>query len=195
LRGPLQKASAFLLQAIASQLGHSKQNKEQGKDLAQSLRLASRPDRAAACLIVCDPQGPLLAASGICAPNRPLEGGLSPLVLPSPADYIPRTNSELLAHAAGDDGCSKTLSASGQARSVRLKDGQEASFYYSYLRANRRDGERLTLMHVSAMIAMSGPSELLAEAHRLVSQQRLAGVRDGEEGLVVEIEWTEAMND
>jgi hypothetical protein len=56
---------------------------------------------------------------------------------------------------------------------VSLKDGQEASFYYSYLRANRRDGERLTLMHVSAMIAMSGPSELLAEAHRLVSQQRL----------------------
>jgi hypothetical protein len=51
------------------------------------------------------------------------------------------------------------------------------------------------LMHVSAIIAISGPAELLAEAHRLVSQQRLAGVRDGEEGLVVEIEWTEAMND
>jgi hypothetical protein len=78
---------------------------------------------------------------------------------------------------------------------VSLKGGQEASFYYSYLRANRRDGERLMLMHVSAMIAISGPSELLAEAHRLVSQQRLAGVRDGEEGLVVEIDWTEAVND
>ena len=78
---------------------------------------------------------------------------------------------------------------------VSLKDGQEASFYYSYLRANRRDSERLMLMHVSAMIAISGPPELLAEAHRLASQQRLAGLRDGEEGLVVEIEWTEAMND
>ena len=78
---------------------------------------------------------------------------------------------------------------------VSLKDGQEASFYYSYLRANRSEGERLMLMHVSAMIAIYGPAELLAEAHRLVSQQRLAGVRDGEEGLVVEIEWTEAMND
>jgi hypothetical protein len=78
---------------------------------------------------------------------------------------------------------------------VSLKDGQEASFYYSYLRANRRDGERLMLVHVSAMIAIYGPAELLAEVHRLVSQQRLAGVRDGEEGLVVEIEWTEAMND
>jgi hypothetical protein len=78
---------------------------------------------------------------------------------------------------------------------VSLKDGQEASFYYSYLRANRRHGERLTLMHVSAMITIGGPPELLGEAHRLVSQQRLAGVRDGEEGLAVEIEWTEAMND
>ncbi len=78
---------------------------------------------------------------------------------------------------------------------VSLKDGHDASFYYSYLRANRRDGERLMLMHVSAMIAISGPAELLPEAPRLVSQQRLAGVRDGEEGLVVEIEWTESMND
>lgn len=78
---------------------------------------------------------------------------------------------------------------------VSLKDGQEASFYYSYLRANRCDGERLMLVHLSAIIAISGPAELLAEAHRLVSQQRLAGVRDGEEGLVVEIEWTQAMND
>lgn len=72
---------------------------------------------------------------------------------------------------------------------ITMKDDQEASFYYSYLRSNRRDHERLVLMHSSATIVISGHPESLSEIHRLVSQQRLAGVR--EDGLHIEINWLE----
>jgi hypothetical protein len=72
---------------------------------------------------------------------------------------------------------------------LSMKDGHEASFYYSYLRAAKRDDTRLVLMHTSATIIISGQPESLSEIHRLVSQQRLAGIR--EDGLQMEINWLE----
>lgn len=76
---------------------------------------------------------------------------------------------------------------------LSMKDGQEASFYYSYLRAAKRDETRVVLMHTSATIIISGHPESLSEIHRLVSQQRLAGVR--EEGLQIDINWLEGENE
>lgn len=85
---------------------------------------------------------------------------------------------------------SQAIERGDQCYSIIIHGSVSAVLPYSYLQGAVLEENKLFLLHQMAIAEIAGPPEALAEILELVSQQRLAVVRQGFDSLVVNLSLT-----